>query len=823
MLRLSNPSLTQWLWQPGRPRVLFLSAVCLFTLLSLGTGLWYYLPFPYVGFEFSNSIVGTIDKNGPAARAGIQLGDEIVAINGKPFATREGPYISPHAESAIYTIRRNGHEEEILVRFNASFADDALIKIMHYLAGFGFWLLGGLILFLRTDDRRATLLILCCFVAALALTFLTFADLGADWASRVVATLLMFVSPMFVHYHSVFPEYKPLLGQRRPVLALIYLVGAMLFLARAPFSAAMLVAAGLFDPISALMRIFIAVCMVLGLGLLMHTRRTTANDLVKRQASLMALGTGIAVLAMTVLVVIPQIFSGIYLLPTHFVFWLLFLIPLSYAYTTYRHDLMKIDPKVNRTVVNAMFAFLLIGVYGIAWELIIDITPRIFPWLDAKMSGLVIVVLIGFGLAPLHRWIQQSVDTAFYGGWYDYRSIIQEVSRNLNGIADMDKLTDQLVAGLVNGLHVKSAALILPTEDGRSLRVQKSIGFDSARIQSNGVLAKYLATHTQPIEHRQLEADLQTTGSATAHELQAWQNAQAWVPLVKEGELEGVLVLGLKQVEDFFSQEDRLILSTLAHQAAIAVQNVRLLQTLRQRLQDVELLSRELIRARDEEQERIGRELHDSAIQDLVAMKLRTEQCPADPKEQARLLKGVSDDIEQVVDTLRNTYKQLQHLLTLKEFGLATSVENYLERFEAEYAIGVNLQTDGLESEKLSDEVQGCLYRALQVALVNVHRHSHATQVDVTLLANESEASLTVKDNGCDFEVPNRFVQLAQERHFGLSGLEQRAELLGGKIEIQSAPGQGTTLRVCLPLMPSVSPALLVERSQKWNHGKLRS
>src|SRR5438552_1680822 len=98
MLPRPNTISLQWLWQPSAPRVAFLTVVCLCTLVSLGVGLFYYLSFPYVGFEFSNAIVGQIDPNGPAAHSGMHLGDEIVAINGRLFATREGPYVSQHSE-----------------------------------------------------------------------------------------------------------------------------------------------------------------------------------------------------------------------------------------------------------------------------------------------------------------------------------------------------------------------------------------------------------------------------------------------------------------------------------------------------------------------------------------------------------------------------------------------------------------------------------------------------------------------------------------------------------------------------------------------------
>ena len=105
--------------------------------------------------------------------------------------------------------------------------------------------------------------------------------------------------------------------------------------------------------------------------------------------------------------------------------------------------------------------------------------------------------------------------------------------------------------------------------------MQKAIGFELARIQQDGALARYLAAHSHPIEQRQLEVEFKMDGADVQTELTPWRNAQLWVPLIKEGQLEGLLVLGLKEVEDFFSQEDRLILSTLAYQAALALQNVK--------------------------------------------------------------------------------------------------------------------------------------------------------------------------------------------------------------------------------------------------------
>ena len=127
----------------------------------------------------------------------------------------------------------------------------------------------------------------------------------------------------------------------------------------------------------------------------------------------------------------------------------------------------------------------------------------------------------------------------------------------------------------------------------------------------DGALAKYLTQHGEPIEHTQLVSRLQDEGNTTREELTAWQSAQLWLPLVKDGALEGILMLGLKHVEDFSDAGDRHILRTLATQAAIALQYMHLAEKLKQEVVELDRLNHELQLVRDEERTRLGRDLHD--------------------------------------------------------------------------------------------------------------------------------------------------------------------------------------------------------------------
>ena len=779
-------------------RTQFLVAVCLTTLVGIVFGLVYYASFPYTGIEYSNptTLIGHVDPEGPAARAGIRSGDRVLAVNGKPRVTGSDPYLSPGEAQAVFTVQRGGDTLEVMLTFESSLVAGVLRKLTFYIVAFGFWVTGTLLLVLRTRDERITLLILCCLITADVMSVLPIADLGVSWANRVVPFLLMLLCPFFVHFHSVFPERKPLKRRWALVVATTYAIGFALLFARLSVSAAFL--PSLIAPLNLLMRAFIAVTMLFGLGLLMHTLRVTSSALVRRQASLMVLGTGLAVLAVVGLVVVPQMVSGAYFLPTYVAYAALLLIPISYAYTTYRHRLLAIDPQINRAVVYAALAVAVVGAYSILWEPMTAVIRSLLPGADTKIAGLLTAIPIAFSVAPLRAQIQRWVDTAFYGGWYDFRTLVADSAQKLNRISDLQALVDRLVADLAAQMRVQSVAVIVRDETGGDYTVRKAIGFEGrfqrdARIRPSSPLAAFLAHHHAPITQPQLESAL---GADAQLELWPWSGAQVWVPIVKEGILQGIVVLGLKEMEDFFDKEDLLILNTLAEQAAVVILNVRLIETLRRRMEEINRLYIEVQRAREEEKLRIARDLHDSTIQDLIGLtyRLETSQLPQ------LVVEGVRDDLQEAIRGLRDICSEL-HPPVLEELGLVAALHEYVNGFRERHEIEVSLHVgDGHDRESLPVEVELGMFRILQESLSNVARHSHAKAATVDLTIGDDAVTLQVADNGVGFEVPERLGQLTRTNHFGLAGIQQRVSALGGDIQIESEPGLGTRLTVRVPL-----------------------
>ena len=384
-----------------------------------------------------------------------------------------------------------------------------------------------------------------------------------------------------------------------------------------------------------------------------------------------------------------------------------------------------------------------------------------------------------------------------------------------NRASDLDALGRELVDGLIADMRVESVVLIAPDNDQTDFRVQKASGFrdnlpSAMRMHRDGALAKYLTQHGEPIEHTKLVSRLQDEGNTTGEELTAWEGPRLWLPLVKDGALEGILILGLKHAEDFSAAGDRHFLRTLATQAAIALQYMHLAEKLKQEVVELDRVNHELQLVHDEERTQLGRDLHDIIIQNLIAMNFRVQRAIADSAIQGRIILGLGDDIGQMLEDLGNLSGEI-YPPVLEEFGLTAAVTEYVTSFAGEGEIVVDADLASQQPDWLTSEQQICLYRVLQEAMANVRKHSYATHAAVRLAFDDSHAALSVSDDGQGFVVPGRLGTLVKSNHFGLASIEQRVKSLRGALHIDSQLQQGTRVQVQLPRLILAAPTLVGE------------
>jgi signal transduction histidine kinase len=186
--------------------------------------------------------------------------------------------------------------------------------------------------------------------------------------------------------------------------------------------------------------------------------------------------------------------------------------------------------------------------------------------------------------------------------------------------------------------------------------------------------------------------------------------------------------------------------------------------------------------------------MHDQLGEHLTALALRIgrlKQVCADSTHLARqvddlegIVRSLDQDVERLVWELRPT--------ALDDLGLRAALTNYVHDWSNRAGIPARLHTSGLLDERLAPDVETTLYRIAQEALNNAAKYSRAGHVEVILERRHDSVLLVVEDDGIGFETD---VDM-KDRGFGLVGMRERAALVGGHVEIESAPGQGTTVLV---------------------------
>jgi signal transduction histidine kinase len=201
----------------------------------------------------------------------------------------------------------------------------------------------------------------------------------------------------------------------------------------------------------------------------------------------------------------------------------------------------------------------------------------------------------------------------------------------------------------------------------------------------------------------------------------------------------------------------------------------------------------------EEERRRLARDLHDDTIQSLIALnqRLQLAQLTVTDEQSAAQLAEMQQMTEQTIADLRRLTRDLRPIY-LEDLGLVTALNMLARDASQTLQIPVDFQVTGTE-KRLSSEVELALYRMAQEGLSNVARHARANCAQLHLTFADEAITLTVQDDGRGFTVPESPAEMTNNGHYGLLGIQERAELIGARMTILSAPGKGTNLTIELP------------------------
>ena len=225
-----------------------------------------------------------------------------------------------------------------------------------------------------------------------------------------------------------------------------------------------------------------------------------------------------------------------------------------------------------------------------------------------------------------------------------------------------------------------------------------------------------------------------------------------------------------------------------------------LLQESRDMQERLRRLARRVLRVQEEERKEVSRELHDEIAQTLVGINVHlenlTRDLPVNPKVFKQRIARTQRLVGKAVDTVHRFARDLRPTM-LDDLGLIPALHGYLKEFTKRTKVRVQF-TAFAGVEQLSSARRTVLYRIAQSALTNIARHPRASQVRVSLHKVQNTVRLEVQDDGKSFDT-GRVLFAKRHTRLGLLGMRERAEMFGGSFAVESAPGQGTTIRAQIP------------------------
>ncbi|QMV41691.1 sensor histidine kinase [Cohnella cholangitidis] len=216
-----------------------------------------------------------------------------------------------------------------------------------------------------------------------------------------------------------------------------------------------------------------------------------------------------------------------------------------------------------------------------------------------------------------------------------------------------------------------------------------------------------------------------------------------------------------------------------------------------------QMIGLKIILAQEDERKRVAREIHDGPAQSLANLVLRTEI--AERLLETKDLEVVRSELIDLKSQIRIGLEEIRKIIfnlrpmALDDLGLVPTLRKFVQDFEEKTRIRAVFDTSGKE-KRLPSAMEAAMFRLVQEGFSNAHKHAQSTFVSLEMVFQEENVQLLIEDNGVGFNLDAIESRVKTHTHFGLIGMKERIELLQGKIDIDSSVGQGTRIRINVPI-----------------------
>ena len=370
--------------------------------------------------------------------------------------------------------------------------------------------------------------------------------------------------------------------------------------------------------------------------------------------------------------------------------------------------------------------------------------------------------------------------------WLRQLESLNEVGNALASELELDPLLGLVARRLQELVDARLVLIALP--DGDVLRVaaaegERAYGVAGMELELDGSKAGRVLERGRSERIDSLLDDPEVDQHATRR---LGVHSGLYVPLVVRGKAIGIVIAHDKQESGpAFSEDDLRLAESLGSRAAIAVD-------LSERFSRDAV--RRVVEAQELERARLARELHDETGQALasILLGLKPLERTVESEEARAALESVR---ELVISTLQDVRRLAVELRpsALDDFGLVPAVERLTDTFREQSGLTVDLETQ-LGEERLPSEAETTLYRVIQEALTNIVKHSAASRVSILLRRKNGAVVAVVEDDGNGFDPTG-----TRPDALGLAGMSERLSLAGGRLQVESSPGAGTTVVAEVP------------------------
>jgi len=387
--------------------------------------------------------------------------------------------------------------------------------------------------------------------------------------------------------------------------------------------------------------------------------------------------------------------------------------------------------------------------------------------------------------------------------------LFYQVAQVMASTFNLNRALDDTLELATAILNATASAFLLIDEDRHELVFAHTHGEAAAvlrdqRMAMDEGIAGWVATHGEPVVVNDVSKDRRFSTR-----IDGWTGFKTrsvvCVPVKTRGKTIGVLEVLNQRRHAGFDSEDVSLMITTASQAAIAIENNRLYQSLRDEKDRI-------IQAQEKVRRQVARNLHDGTVQFLSAISMGIDHMERllefKPEAAKSELEALRDLTRQATQEARLALFELRPLI-LETQGLVPALEAYVDRLQDSEAFALHLEV-AEDLPDLSSSIAGTVFAIVQEALSNAKRHAAPQDVWLSLAQECERLQVIIEDNGRGFDYEAVREGYDQRSSIGLLSMTERAELINGRVEIQSStvrPNTGTKVILSVPLSPDAGDA----------------